>query len=247
MPERESSWAVLVNIVDRPGTALTNVAAFPRWRWLLPAVLAGVALATAAVLTAPLLTAQTQQQAQELLAGSLSQLSAEQTAQVQARMAAMQTPLFLGATTLGAGILGLVLGWLVQATVLYFGALIAGADLEFTRIFATTPWLGLPYVLETIVQTAYVKFSGRLIVNQGLSYLASSGKPLDDARDLAYGALSQVTIFRLWHLVLAYVLLRSVARLERGAAFWLTVIYAALFVAAHLLFTVVPARLLGGV
>jgi len=247
MPEKLSSWALLASIVDRPGTALANVAADPRWRWLLPAVLASVALAVAAVLIAPLLTVQSQQQAQELLASSLSQLSADQAAQVQARMAAVQTPLFIGATTLGVGIIQLVLGWLIQATVLYFGALIAGADLEFTRVFATTPWLGLPYVLETIVQTAYVKFSNQLIVNQGLSYLVSSGKPLDDARNLAYGALSQVTIFRLWHLLLVYVLLRGVARLERGAAFWLTVLYAALFVAGHLLLTVVPGRLLGGV
>ncbi len=161
-------------------------------------------------------------------------------------MAVFQTPLFLGATTLVMGIIGLALGWLIQGGVLYFGALIAGADLEFKRIFATTPWLGLPYVLETIVHTAYVAVKGQLIVNQGLSYLVSSGKPLDDARNLAYAALSQVSIFRLWHLALVYVLLRSVGRLGQGAAFWLTVIYAGLFVAAHLLFTVAPGRLLAG-
>ncbi len=226
MPDKRSTWLLLLDILDRPATALVNVATYPRWRWLLPAILAVVTLVVFTAVSAPLLAAQ----AQELMAGQLSRLSADQAALVQGQVARFSSPLVVTLTGSLAAIVSLPAGWLIQAAIVYFGALIAGGDVEFGWIFATAPWLGIHFVLETILQTIYVSTQGKLLVNHGLSYLVSTGKPLADARNASYVALRQASLFRLWNLLLVYVLLRSVGKLGRGSAFLVTVIYLSLLV-----------------
>jgi hypothetical protein len=221
-----SSWYLLASIVDQPGAALAEIVVRPRWRWVLPVTLALLVTVASVVATAPYLAAQAKQE----LAGVLNALPADQLAQVQNQMGFIQSPLFIGATAAVTGILGLLVGWLVQGALLYFGALIAGGEVEFRRFFAAMPWLGLPLVLGTVVRTVYALIKHQLVVNDGLSYLVSSGKPMTDARNPAYVTLSSVTLFWLWHLLLVYVLLRVAPKLGRGTAFFLTVLYAALTV-----------------
>jgi hypothetical protein len=219
-----SSWSLLVGIIDRPSATLAEIVARPRWRWVLPVMLALLATIVSAIVSAPLLTIEAKQQ----MAAVLNRMSAEQLAQMPKQMSIFQTPLFVGASAALTGILALLIGYLLQAAALYFGSLIAGGDIEFGRIFVAVPWLGLPFVLETIVQTVYVAIKGKLIVNQGLSYLVSSGNRATDAGSLAYAALGMVTLFWLWHLLLVFKFLRVGSRLSQGAAFAVTLLYAAL-------------------
>lgn len=220
----KSSWSLLAGIVDRPSVALAEIVAHPRWRWVLPVTLAILATVASAVVTAPYLAAEAKLQ----MAAVLNRMSAEQLAQMPKQLATFQTPLFVGASAALMGVLALLIGYLLQAAALYFGSLIAGGDIEFGRIFAAVPWLGLPFVLETIVQTVYVAIKGQLIANQGLAYLVSSGNRTTDAGNLAYAALSVVTLFWLWHLFLVFKFLRVGPRLGRGAAFAITLLYGAL-------------------
>ena len=226
MPERRSSWYLLSSLVDQPRAALADVFTTPRRRWILPVILALLAMTASAVASAPYLAAQAKQQ----MASVLNAIPADQVAQVQNQMGMIQSPVFVGATAAVTGIVGLLVGWLVQSALLYFGALIAGGEVEFRRIFAAAPWLGLPLVLGIAVETVHTLVKRQMIVNPGLSYLVSSGKPLTDARTPAYVALSSVTLFWLWHLILVYILLRVAPKLGRGAAFTLTLLYAALTV-----------------
>jgi hypothetical protein len=222
MPKKLSSWSLLVSMIDRPGVALADIVANPRWRWILPVVLAVLTTAAAAALTAPLLA----DQAKLAMAGQLNRLPAEQLARVQTQMALFQSPAFVGGTAAATGILALLLGWLLGGALLYFGTLLAGGDLEFGRILAAVPWLGLPFVFESILETVYALTRGQLLVNRGLSYLVSSGKPLVDARTPSYVALGQLSLFWLWHLVLVYVLFRCAPKFGRGTALMLTILYA---------------------
>jgi hypothetical protein len=221
-----SSWALLAGIVDRPSATLAEITARPRWRWVLPVVLAILATIASAVVAAPFLAAEAKLQ----MAAVLSRMPAEQLAQMPKQIAMFQTPLFVGASAALTGILTLLIGYLLQAAALYFGSLIAGGDIEFGRIIVAVPWLGLPFALETIVQTVYVAIKGRLIVNQGLSYLVSSGNRTTDAGSLAYAVLGMLTLFWLWHLLLIFKFLRVGPRLSQGAAFAVTLLYAALSV-----------------
>lgn len=233
MPERQSSWSLLISMVDRPGVALADIVAHPRWCWTLPVTLAAVVTIVSTALTAPLLAVQ----AKQAIAGQLNRLPAEQLAQISEQMEMFQTPLFIGATAAVTGILALLLGYLLQAVVLYFGSLIAGGEIDFGRIFAAVPWLGLPFVLETVVQTVYVAVKGRLIINQGLAYLVSTGNQATDAGSPAYAALGMLTLFWLWHLLLVFKLLRVGPRLGRGTALTVTLLYAALSVSVRAGFT----------
>lgn len=230
MPEKVPVLALLVGWIDRPGQTLANIVAYPRWRWFWPALLALVILAGSLVLTAPQLAVQ----ARHVMAEQVARMPAEQAQLVEAQLAQLQKPEVIVGAAFATGMFGLILGWLIQAVMLYFGVLIAGGELEFKRIFAAAPWLGLPFAIETGLQAVFSVTQGYLIVNQGLSYLVSVGKPLEDARNLAYIALSQLTLFRLWHWVLVYALLRVSAKLGARAAFGLALVYAALSIGLQL-------------
>jgi hypothetical protein len=93
-------------------------------------------------------------------------------------------------------------------------------------------------VLETVVQTVYVAVKGRLVVNQGLSYLVSTGSRTADAGSLPYAALGMLTLFWLWHLLLTFKLLRVGPRLGGAAAFFVTLLYATLSVGVRAGFAV---------
>jgi hypothetical protein len=227
MPEKLPLGALIIGIVDRPGRTLANIVAYPRWRWVFPIILALAALALSLILTASLRAAQSQQ----VLSQQLSRMSPSQAEQVRQQMATFTSPTFVAGVGFVTGLLVLLIGWLIQAAILYFADLLAGGELQFGQILAVVPWLHLPFALEQLLQTAFILSQGKLIANQGLSYLVSSGNALQDARNLAYVALSQVTLFRLWHLVLVFALFRGAARFSRATAFWLTLAYEALLLA----------------
>lgn len=239
MSQRSSSIALMAGIIDRPGETLVKVVEHPRWRWVLPTVFAVGVLVATSILTFPLVSMQTEQ----LLAQQLSGLPADQAAIAQERMATFQTPAVMIGTGIVVGSLGLVFGWVMRSGVLYIAAVLAGKDVLFNQFFAAAPWLGLPLVLEQLLQTGWTLQRGALIVNQGLSYLVSSGRQAEDARDLTYVLLSQASLFRLWHLVLVYALLRTVARCKGGSALWLTLLYAVVTIGGATLFTLLGARL----
>lgn len=221
---RPFAVSLLVSLIDRPATALAEIAAYPRWRWVLPVILLIGAMIASIVLTGPLTVEQTQQAVQQQLAT----LPAEQAEMARAQIARLQQPQVLLATAIGTGLIGLLLSWLVASAILYFSVLIAGGDVSFTGLFATLPWIWLPFALRDVVQTGYILYKNELIANPGLSYFVSTGKPVEDAGNLLYNALARVDLFTLWHLALVFVVLWVLPRFSKGKAFVLVLVYAAL-------------------
>ena len=232
---RPFAVSLLVSLIDRPATALAEIAAYPRWRWVLPVILLIGAMIASIVLTGPLTVEQTQQAVQQQLAT----LPAEQAEMARAQIARLQQPQVLLATAIGTGLIGLLLSWLMASAFLYFGVLIAGGDVSFTGLFATLPWIWLPFALRDVVQTGYILYKNELIANQGLSYFVSTGKPVEDAGKLLYNVLARVDLFTLWHLALVFVVLWVLPRFSKGKAFVLVLVYAALSLGLRL----VPALL----
>jgi len=230
MPAKRSSWLLLLDLIDRPSRALTNIALYPRWRWLLPALLGVGVLVVSTLLTAPLLA----QQSAQVMAEVLRNMPADQVELVREQMERFNSPTFIVAQTIGAGLLAMLIGWVVRAAILYFSSLIAGGEVSFNSVFVAVPWLNIPRVLEGALQTGYILMTGKLTTNQGLGYLVSSGRMMEDAQNPAYAALTQVTLFNLWHLVLVYLLYRYVAKMGSGTSFLLTVIYFGLLLGGQL-------------
>lgn len=232
---RPFAVSLLVSLIDRPATALAEIAAYPRWRWVLPVILLIGAMIASTVLTGPLTVEQTQQAVQQQLAN----LPAEQAEMVRAQIARLQQPQVLLATAIGTGLMGLLLSWLMASAILYFSVLIAGGDVSFTGLFATLPWTWLPFALRDVVQTGYIVYKNELIANPGLSYFVSTGKLVEDAGNLLYNAVARVDLFTLWHLALVFVVLWVLPRFSKGKAFVLVLVYAALSLGLRL----VPALL----
>jgi len=224
-------FILLVSLIDRPATALAEIAVYPRWRWVLPLILLLGAMIASTLLTGPLRIKQARQVMQQQLAA----LPPEQAERVSAQMERFQQPSVLLATSLSTGVIGLLLSWGVASAILYFSVLIAGGELEFHGLFATVPWTWLPFALRDLVQTGYILFRRQLITNPGLSYLVSTGKPLEDAHSLLYNVLARLDLFTLWHLALIFVVLWVVPRFSKGKALLLTAVYAALSLGLRLL------------
>ena len=221
---RPFAVSLLVSLIDQPATALAEIAAYPRWRWVLPVILLIGAMIASTVLTGPLTVEQTQQAVQQQLAT----LPAEQAEMARAQIARLQQPQVLLATAIGTGLIGLLLSWLMASAFLYFSVLIAGGDVSFTGLFATLPWTWLPFALRDVVQTGYILYKNELIANPGLSYFVSTGKLVEDAGNLLYNVLARVDLFTLWHLALVFVVLWVLPRFSKGKAFVLVLVYAAL-------------------
>ena len=172
-------WTLLAGIIDRPGRTLGEILDNPRWRWALPALIAIASIVVFTAVSVPIVREQTSQVIASQLSDQLSQLPADQAARVQSQMEFLQSPAFLVGAGIGSGILGLVIGWVLQAGILYLIGLLAGADVSFVNLIGTLPWLGLPGALREFIQAAYIMQKGQLVVNEGLSYLVSSGHGRD--------------------------------------------------------------------
>ena len=84
-------------------------------------------------------------------------------------MAMFQTPIFVGAIRRTDGDPGAAYRLPAPGGGALFRLADRRREIDFGRLFAATPWLGLPFVLETVVQTVYVAVNGHLVINQGLS------------------------------------------------------------------------------
>ena len=228
---RPNSFSLLVSLIDRPAKALAEIAAHPRWRWVLPVLLLVGAMIASAVLSSPLTT----EQAQRVVEQQLAALPAEQAEMARTQVARLQQPAVMLAMSIGAGLLGLILSWLLASAILYFSVLISSGDVNFNGLFATLPWIWLPFALRDVVQTGYILYRNALIVNPGLSYFASTGKPVEDAQNLLYNVLGHADLFTLWHLGLVFAVLWVLPRFSKGKAFVLMLVYAALSLGLRLL------------
>ncbi len=180
--------------------------------------------------------------AREQAEGQLASLPPEQAEAAREAMAFTLSLPFLLTTTLGVGVLALLFGLLIQATILYFGALITGGDdMRFGSVFTMSAWARLPLALGYLVQAGFVFFTQGAIRYPGLAFMVATDNPLEDAKNPMLPLLASIDIFWLWSLLLAIIGLAVVARISRGKALVLVLIYAAV----SLGITVLPSIIFG--
>jgi hypothetical protein len=238
--EHPSLGRLLFGIIDRPAGTFKAVLGRRNWvMWLVPLLILMAGLAIFSVINLPY----AQEMAREQAERQLASLPAEQAEMARSRLdTTLSTPVML-ATTIGFGSLVLLIGVLAQATFLYFSALMAGGDdMTFGSVFTMSSWTKLPQALNFLVQAGFVAFSGSSISYPGLSVLVGTGDLMTDVRNPLFVLLGRIDLFWLWHLVLVVIGLAVVARISRGKALVLTILYAALALGI----TVLPTLLFGG-
>ncbi|MEZ4770224.1 MAG: YIP1 family protein [Caldilineales bacterium] len=228
--------SLLVGIVDRPRSTLAQVLAYPRWKWLAPAVLGLLAAVILLGVSAQLLADQAaQQQALALsrIQGQLDSMTEAQREQVMQQMQTFSSPVIVAVTAFVTRAIGLFIGWAIGTAILYFGLVIGGLEIGFGALFAGYSWTSLPFVVRDLADTAYIAISGTLRVNPGLSYFVASGDVIADARNPLWVLTGRLDLFFLWHLVLVYALIKA-ARPKSGALF-LTLMYTLIYLALRVL------------
>lgn len=198
-----SVWRALFGWIDQPKRTLRHVVQETRWSlWLAPALAIVLALVIATLVSAPSASELARQQAEQQMAAQMGQLSGEQAEQVEKSLETFTSPLFIGATGIALGTLGLILTWLFRGAVLFFIAYLLGTDTRYVQMVTLALWCWLPFALRDLVQAVYVLINGQMPVNRGLSFLVASSDQVQNAGNLAYGFLSQVDPFLAWHLLL---------------------------------------------
>ena len=194
-------WQALVSLVDRPMVAMRYAVAHTRYWWV-PLLMILASLIVLTVVSAP----HAVQMAAEQLEAQLSRLnlSEEQMQQASGYMREPdQTRLIL--TGVGGGLVALILGWVVWATVLHFSALTLGGESVFSGMFSIVAWGAVPVVLRNLTQAIYTGVTGGMIVNGGLAGLVATGDTLTDSANVWWVVLSSIDLFLLWHLLLTTV------------------------------------------
>lgn len=228
---RDSTWTLLVGLIDRPVRTFTNIANDPRRRWILPVLLVVGAFFVGLALTGQQQVTAAIQQMRTQLAAQADQIPAAQMEQVQAQMARFTQPAVVLGLAAVTSLIGLVLALLTASAVLYFSALISGSDVPFTTVWAMVPWTWLPFALRDVVHGLYVQITGEMSIHRGFSGFVAGPDMTANAGNPLYLVLAQVDLFTLWHLVLVYALLRGGMRLTQGKALVLALVYAAISLA----------------
>lgn len=238
--ESRPLWRLLFGIIDQPVSTFEAIRAQRKWwMWAVPLLFIFVAMAVMIVINMPY----TMELAREQADSRLASLPAEQA---EAARAAMETSLsfpVMLASSLGGGLVFLLIAVLAQATFLYFSALIAGGDdMAFGAVFSMSAWTRLPAAVGFLVQAGFIAVTQQTIKYPGLSFLVGTGNLLEDARNPLFAVLSRIDLFWLWHLLLVMLGVSVVARVGRGKSLVLTFIYAALALGLAAL----PSLLFGG-
>jgi hypothetical protein len=210
---RMSVWRALYGWIDQPRKTLRYVIQNPRWPlWLAPALAIVIALVAVTVVSAPSASELARTQAQQQLEAQMGSLSGEQAEQVERSVETFTSPLFIGATGIALGTLGLILTWFFRGGVLFFITYLFGTDSRYVQAVTLVLWSWLPFALRDLLNAAYVVVNGQMVVNRGLSFLVASGDQVQDAGNLLYGFLSLVDPFVAWHLALVAIGLAVVTR-----------------------------------
>lgn len=210
----ESTWRLLLGLIDRPREALGHVGKSPGRRWVAPALITFGALLLLNTVSAPLVA----QGAQEIIHQQLSALPASQAEAAMSQVATFSSPLFMALTAILGGSLALVIGWLIRSGILFFIFSLVGNESDFRQIFSLTLWVWLPLAFRDLVKSAYILINGRLILHPGLAFLLANGARTQDPRNLLYSFLSSLDIFLLWHLILIALGAKAIAHLPSRKA-----------------------------
>jgi hypothetical protein len=183
-------------------------------RWWLPALLAVLMAVLPVIVGAPMAAEQAREAVlanQERMAEQQgTELSEEQRAQMEGVVA---SPLIIVVFPAVAGVLGLVVGWLMWSGVLYLTGMVFGGRSTFGALFRVVVWTWWPYVLRGLLQTAYIAVSRQLILNPGLSGFVSSVSSADEiivaspnmGQLVLSSLLARVDLFLFWRLALVVV------------------------------------------
>ncbi len=205
--ERRNVFSLLIGIIDQPYRTLRYISIHPRWLWLIPAILLIAGLALEVAISAPLTA--------ELSAQEMQRMSLQMTEEQREMMTNMASPTMIAVSGIAFGAITMIIAWLFRSAVLHFATVTVGSDGKFSAMFSVVLWTQLPFFLGNLTRVAYVLINNRLVAHNGLSFLATTGDRIANARNLLYIFLARIDLFLLWHLFLLVMGVAAVTHFSR--------------------------------
>ncbi|HHB90067.1 MAG TPA: hypothetical protein ENK60_02025 [Anaerolineae bacterium] len=224
------------DIIAAPRQALKRVSSVQVHSWWFPVLLSLLTPILHVGLTLDLQVAR----AKKIAALQLSNMTPEQAEAARNAIERMTQPTTLLMTHAVQTVLGLAFAWALAMLILYFSIALFGTAIKTNSLWAAVAWAWIPFALRPIAQLIFNLYSGTLIRYPGLSYFFASGKIADDQKNPLFIAATHLDLFTLWHLVLIFLLLRTVGKLGRGSSFFVTGLYAFIQLGVRLLPTLIP-------
>ncbi len=224
-------FVTFVDMIAAPGRALQRISLYSRRSWWLPALLAFCG----AVLNLAVTLEQRTEEARRQIEIQLSSMTSEQIEAARPTMDRFSEPnaiLMMGVVTIA---LGLVVAWLISVMIVYLGASVSGSTPKLNALWPAVVWTWLPLAFRELLQAVWGGINGTIVRYPGLSYLLATGDTAADQLAPLYLAASQIDLFALWHVVLIFVLLRSVTKLGMGSSLIITILYSAINIGLRLI------------
>ena len=186
--------------------------------WLWPALLLVALIVTSIIVTSPI-TQRLQEREVEQLEQQGIDISSEQFQQIQTFTIVAQGV---------GGVIGLAIGWLIQAAVWHFASLATGGQSRFGAMFRAGVWASaLPGALRLLVTTIGSVTTGS-ILRSGLGALVSMPEnplAIDPATAALAAFLGGIDIFWLWAMVLSTIAVAVTAQFSWRKGLLVTVGY----------------------
>ncbi len=225
-PEQKdvSLGQLFVDVIVKPVDAFAAIARAPGVKWLFPAALLILSSLLVLLVQAPYLA----EEAQKQLQMQLATMPPDQAEVVRQQAGRLISPVALMVSGSLSAVVILGLMWLLMSGLLYFLAMLAGADVTFGVAWAMAPWITLPFVLRSLLEAAWVYVNHALLRYPGLTFLISTGNLATDTRNPLFPVLAQIDPFGIWYAILVYAALRGGFNLQRRTAVLLTLVYLAI-------------------
>jgi hypothetical protein len=235
--------AIAIAMIDRPGQAMREAASRPRGWWL-PALLLVIGLATYTLVSVDAQVTLANERTSQMIERITASMSEEQAQMVREGSRPLSRSSYL-LSALGGGVATMAIGWLARGALAHFGSMVLGGVSTWGPTFATALWSMVPFLVRDLLMTAVFIVQGRLVEQQGLAFLASSGDYLRDSRSIPVALLSNVDPFVLWHLVLLAFAISASTRVGRSRGAVLAIVIWAILVGVKLVPVAVGAALTG--
>lgn len=234
-PSPVSVLSLFWGTVVRPRRTLTYLRDHGGRTWLWPALLSIVVLVLSLILVAPIARAEAQEQLRAFQEQFAGQLPPGQGAQMEQAAELVGNPTFTVVLPAITGSLGLVIGWLARAAVLYFASLLFGGQTDFPAMFRMGVWTTLPDILRRAVTTLGTLVTGRTLTS-GLAFLVPEPDLTAAPSTIVLRTFLQgIDLYLLWGLALLVVGVAVTARLSWRKSVALVAIYWALATAVRLI------------
>lgn len=212
----------LIGVIIRPLRTFERMREARRGHWWLVAVLAVIGTVTATLVTLPIQAEMVREQ-MEAQQAQFEDLPEEQRVQIEQQQAVFTSQSMLAGIGIAGGLLGIFVGYVVRAAVLFALGLPVGGRAGFGQVFRMAVWTTLPSVVRSFVAAIAVLATGQMPA-PGLTAMFSASEAADMSMVLT-ALLSVLDIYTVWAIVLVTLGVAATYQLSKVKSLFIAIVF----------------------